>query len=195
MSDEEEPKFGHGRGDRPLWIERDRDAEAIRVVLRRARCDEFGNRHGGFVVEGRHERGVPSLRRDWTPGGRPSSWPATGAALTAAGYEVARRTRTTTRCCRCGDKRHVRPLQPGAGDTGRKHLRRSAGGGVWDGVVDQAAPLVWLGSARVGPRPALVHAACRVRSRQAPGYGAWQPVHRATYSRESGPWLSLARTR
>ncbi|MET8160581.1 hypothetical protein ABZT47_29845 [Sphaerisporangium sp. NPDC005289] len=46
------PAFGHGAGGRPLWTARDRDAEVIRTVLRKAGCREFSERHGGFVVEG-----------------------------------------------------------------------------------------------------------------------------------------------
>jgi hypothetical protein len=40
-----------GADGRPLETERDRLAEAIRVALRQAGCAEFGERHGGFVVE------------------------------------------------------------------------------------------------------------------------------------------------
>jgi hypothetical protein len=46
------PEFGFGVGPRPLWTERDRDAERIRIILRDAGCSEFGSRRGGFVVEG-----------------------------------------------------------------------------------------------------------------------------------------------
>jgi hypothetical protein len=46
----------YGRGGRPLWTERDRDAENIRKVLRRDGRREWGKRfgrhRGGFVVEG-----------------------------------------------------------------------------------------------------------------------------------------------
>jgi hypothetical protein len=51
MSDDD-PQFGYGEGQRPLWTERDCDAEAIRAVLRKAGSREFSERHGGFVVEG-----------------------------------------------------------------------------------------------------------------------------------------------
>ncbi|MEV5893808.1 hypothetical protein [Nonomuraea fuscirosea] len=51
MSDDK-PEFGHGAGGRPLWTARGRDAEVIRSVLRKAGRREFGDRHGGFVVEG-----------------------------------------------------------------------------------------------------------------------------------------------
>ena len=43
MSDDE-PDFGYGRGGRPLWIVRDRGAEGVREVLRRAGRREFGDR-------------------------------------------------------------------------------------------------------------------------------------------------------
>jgi hypothetical protein len=49
---DEVPEFGYGRGRRPLWTARDRDGEAIRVVLRRAGLREWTDRHTGFVVEG-----------------------------------------------------------------------------------------------------------------------------------------------
>jgi hypothetical protein len=34
--DADRPEFGYGKGGRPLWSLRDRDAEQIRAVLRRA---------------------------------------------------------------------------------------------------------------------------------------------------------------
>ncbi|MGV9778731.1 hypothetical protein [Streptosporangium sp. NPDC003464] len=49
---EDEPEFGYGVGGRPLWTVRDRDTEVVRTVLRKAGRREFGERHGGFVVEG-----------------------------------------------------------------------------------------------------------------------------------------------
>ncbi|MEV4752812.1 hypothetical protein AB0K21_41240 [Streptosporangium sp. NPDC049248] len=48
----DEPKFGYGREHRPLWSERDRDAEQVRDVLRRAGLSEFGEDRDGFVVKG-----------------------------------------------------------------------------------------------------------------------------------------------
>jgi hypothetical protein len=51
-ADVAKPDFGFGVGMRPLWTERDRDAEAIRIILRNAGCSEYGQRRGGFVVEG-----------------------------------------------------------------------------------------------------------------------------------------------
>jgi hypothetical protein len=51
MSDNK-PEFGYGAGGRPLWTARDRDAEAIRAVLRTAGRREFSQHRGGFVVEG-----------------------------------------------------------------------------------------------------------------------------------------------
>jgi hypothetical protein len=41
----------HGADGRPLDREQDRQAEAIRVVLRRAGFQEFSEEHGGFVIE------------------------------------------------------------------------------------------------------------------------------------------------
>lgn len=52
----EKPRYGYGREQRPLWTVRDRDAEEIRKVLRRAKRKEFGTRDGGFVVEGGSDR-------------------------------------------------------------------------------------------------------------------------------------------
>lgn len=49
----DEPRYGYGKGERPLWSPRDRDAEGIRRVLRRAGFRDFGERHlDGFAVEG-----------------------------------------------------------------------------------------------------------------------------------------------
>ena len=51
-STDEDPAHGYGRGKRPLWTVRDRDAEAIRDVLREAKRAEFSDAGGGFVVGG-----------------------------------------------------------------------------------------------------------------------------------------------
>ncbi|MFG1694356.1 hypothetical protein [Nonomuraea sp. NPDC049309] len=48
------PAYGLGAGGRPLWSERDRDAERIRALLRRAGC-------GGFIVSS-DEAGVFLVR-------------------------------------------------------------------------------------------------------------------------------------
>lgn len=49
----DEPRFGYGKGQRPLWSARDRDAEVIRRVLRRAGFHDADDRHvRGFAVEG-----------------------------------------------------------------------------------------------------------------------------------------------
>jgi hypothetical protein len=42
MSDER-PAFGYGQGQRPLWSERDRDAERVRDILRGAGLVEFND--------------------------------------------------------------------------------------------------------------------------------------------------------
>jgi hypothetical protein len=53
MSDDEDrPAFGFGAGGRPLWSVRDKTAEDLRALLRRAGHREFSDRRGGFVVEG-----------------------------------------------------------------------------------------------------------------------------------------------
>ncbi|NRQ37093.1 hypothetical protein HII36_35435 [Nonomuraea sp. NN258] len=51
MSDDK-PEFGFGASGRPLWTARDRDAEVVRTVLRKAGRREFSEGHAGFVVEG-----------------------------------------------------------------------------------------------------------------------------------------------
>lgn len=49
----DEPRYGYGKGKRPLWSRRDRDGEAIRQVLRRGGFHDFDERHlDGFAVEG-----------------------------------------------------------------------------------------------------------------------------------------------
>ncbi len=49
----DEPRFGYGKGQRPLWSARDRDAEVIRRVLRRTGFRDADDRHlNGFAVEG-----------------------------------------------------------------------------------------------------------------------------------------------
>ncbi|MFJ3182552.1 hypothetical protein ACIPJN_29755 [Streptomyces sp. NPDC086796] len=57
---EEQPQFGYGRGERPLSSVVDRNAEAIREVLRRAGRPEFSDSQDGFVVESGDE-GSPFL--------------------------------------------------------------------------------------------------------------------------------------
>jgi hypothetical protein len=52
-ANEERPRYGYGRGGRPLGSSRDRDAEALRRVLRRAGLRDVDERHlDGFAVEG-----------------------------------------------------------------------------------------------------------------------------------------------
>src|SRR2546421_4295562 len=49
----DEPRYGYGKGERPLWSRRDRDGEAIRQVLRRGGFHDFDEGHlDGFAVEG-----------------------------------------------------------------------------------------------------------------------------------------------
>jgi hypothetical protein len=52
LREKDGPRFGYGAGARPLWTERDRDAEKIRIVLRDAGHREYGDWRDGFVVEG-----------------------------------------------------------------------------------------------------------------------------------------------
>ncbi len=87
MSDDE-PEFGYGRGGRPLWTVRDRDAEGVREVLRKAGRREFGDDHGGFAVEGGH--GGDPFMVACADDARVSAaeLPRYEAALRAAGYRV-----------------------------------------------------------------------------------------------------------
>lgn len=94
MSDDDNPEFGYGASGRPLWTVRDRDAEVIRTVLRKAGRREFSNGQGGFVVEA--SRAGRTARPSWspaqtTPASRRRSWhgmrrrcarPATGSSRT-----------------------------------------------------------------------------------------------------------------
>ncbi|MGW4412941.1 hypothetical protein ACWEJ6_53880 [Nonomuraea sp. NPDC004702] len=57
---DDKPEFGYGAGGRPLWGVRDRDAEVIRTVLRKAGRREFSEGQSGFVVEGGGD-GAPFL--------------------------------------------------------------------------------------------------------------------------------------
>jgi hypothetical protein len=51
------PRYGYGKGQRPLWTPRDRDAEVIRRVLRRGGFHDVDERHlDGFAVEGGSDR-------------------------------------------------------------------------------------------------------------------------------------------
>src|SRR5437764_794091 len=52
MRHSDKPQFGDGTASRPPRTVRDRDAEAIRRVLRMAGRRELGADRGGFVVEG-----------------------------------------------------------------------------------------------------------------------------------------------
>jgi hypothetical protein len=87
-STDEEPAYGYGRGKRPLWTVRDRDAETIREVLRKAKRAEFSDAGGGFVVEG-GENGEPFLvacaDEDLAAAGEVAAYTE---ALTAAGFRV-----------------------------------------------------------------------------------------------------------
>lgn len=84
----DKPEFGYGKGRRPLWTVRDRDAERIRGVLRKAGHREWSLRHGGFTVEG-GQAGAPFLiacADDWAVSAAELSRYAT--ALLAAGYQA-----------------------------------------------------------------------------------------------------------
>jgi hypothetical protein len=85
---DDEPEFGHGKGRRPLWTTRDRDAEGIRQVLRKAGRREFSDRHRGFAVEG-GDGGDPFLVACADDAGAAAAeLPRYEAALRAAGYRV-----------------------------------------------------------------------------------------------------------
>lgn len=85
----ERPAFGYGRGGRPLWSARDRDAEQIRRVLRRAGLRDVSKRHAGFAVEG-GEGSYPFLVGCTSDGPRGKRDAALArSALTASGYLVS----------------------------------------------------------------------------------------------------------
>jgi hypothetical protein len=98
MRDGNQPQYGSGHFDRPLWTVRDRDAKAIRQVLRRAGRREFtlglaaktAERHGGFVVEDGEPQATflvacAGLHDDEEAAGEVRDY---AEALTATGYQV-----------------------------------------------------------------------------------------------------------
>jgi hypothetical protein len=87
MSDEK-PEFGYGRGGRPLWTVRDRDAEGVWEVLRKAGHREFSDRHGGFAVEDGHDGAPLTVACADDPVVSAAELPRYEAALRAAGYRV-----------------------------------------------------------------------------------------------------------
>jgi hypothetical protein len=86
MSDDE-PEFGYGKGDRPLWTVRDRDAERIRDVLRRAGRKEFGV-GGGFAVESGGGANPFLVACAGDPKQAAAELPQYEAALRKAGFRV-----------------------------------------------------------------------------------------------------------
>ncbi|MFC7715863.1 hypothetical protein [Nonomuraea recticatena] len=80
--------FGYGMDGRALATVRDRDAETIRTVLRKAGLREFSDRHGGFLVEGGYDD-APFLIRcvDW-PEDAEQQLAHYEAALLKAGYRI-----------------------------------------------------------------------------------------------------------
>lgn len=74
---EEQPQFGYGRGERPLSSVVDRDAEAIREVLRGAGRPEFSDSEDGFVVESGDEGSsflVACTFDEWTDAEQELQW-------------------------------------------------------------------------------------------------------------------------
>src|SRR6266511_2784315 len=97
MRDGNQPQYGYGDFDRPLWTARDRDAAAIRQVLRRAGHREFtlglapglAERHGGFVVEdGEAPATFLVARAGLRDGAAAGEARRYAEALTTAGYQV-----------------------------------------------------------------------------------------------------------
>ncbi|QKG18495.1 hypothetical protein [Actinomadura verrucosospora] len=86
------PAFGYGRWRQPLRTPRDRDAEMIRAVLRRAGRPEFRRPGDGFYVDGGND-GKPFLvacasrarRRALSPAAEIAAYTT---ALRAAGMHV-----------------------------------------------------------------------------------------------------------
>jgi hypothetical protein len=88
MTTTDQPPHGYGKYDRPLWTDRDRDAEAIRAVLRGAGCREFSESHGGFAVEGGHD-GEPFAVACADDDAHVGDLARYRPALEAAGYQVS----------------------------------------------------------------------------------------------------------
>ncbi|MEU6753065.1 hypothetical protein ABZ914_43180 [Spirillospora sp. NPDC046719] len=90
------PAFGYGRWQEPLRTRRDRDAETIRTVLRKAGRPEFCHPGDGFFVDGGRD-GEPFLvacasrarRRTLSPFAELAAYTT---ALTAAGMLVEPQT-------------------------------------------------------------------------------------------------------
>ncbi|MGV9386901.1 hypothetical protein ACWDRB_64740 [Nonomuraea sp. NPDC003707] len=87
MSDDK-PEFGYGAVGRPLWSVRDRDAEVIRTVLRKAGRREFSERHDGFVVEGGDDRAPFLVACTEEAGGSAPELTRYQVDLVKAGYRV-----------------------------------------------------------------------------------------------------------
>ncbi|MEV5824268.1 hypothetical protein AB0L25_01685 [Spirillospora sp. NPDC052242] len=89
----DEPAFGYGRHRRPLRTRRDRDAETVRDVLRRAGHREYGRPRDGFCVIDGGDGGLPFIvacasrtrRRTLSPTAELAAYRRT---LTAAGLRV-----------------------------------------------------------------------------------------------------------
>ena len=75
----DQPAFGYGAHERPLWTEDDAHAERIRAALRSAGFPEFTGEQAGFAVEG----GAPILIAGLD--GRVAEYPD---VIAAAGYKV-----------------------------------------------------------------------------------------------------------
>ena len=87
----DEPRFGYGKGRRPLWSPRDRDAEVIRRVLRRAGFRDVDERHpDGFAVEGANasENGPEPFAVAYCGDNDPTVLARYRAVLQQAGWQV-----------------------------------------------------------------------------------------------------------
>ena len=91
--DDETPRFGYGRGQRPLWTVRDRNAENMRQALRKAGFRDFDERHlDGFAVEGANsslDGDEPYLVTYCADAPQPGVLQRYAATLTGAGFTVA----------------------------------------------------------------------------------------------------------
>lgn len=85
MSGDEKPRFGYGKDGRPLWSVRDRDAEAVRELLRKAGHREAGDGRGGFVVEGEDPFSVTCTDGELVAGGELARY---AQALRASRWQV-----------------------------------------------------------------------------------------------------------
>ena len=123
LGDSAEPRFGYGLNDRPLWSQRDREAEEVRKVLREAGCIEWSDLppdHDGFAVEGGGD-------------GEPFAVACTLDDPTAARAEVPRATVGATACRITRRLRASAQIRAFCASIGTGNPRASMLAGAWIG--------------------------------------------------------------